>query len=88
MARLWQELCERASASRWSHERLLQALLEHEAVERDQRRTAARRHAARLPPGKTLSSFDAALPPGFDPVRLDALASGDGWIGHPRTAGA
>lgn len=81
MARLWPDLCRQAAIAGWSHPRLLQALLEHEVAERDQRRIAARRQAARLPPGKTLASFDAALSPSLDRSRLDALAAGDGWIG-------
>lgn len=80
MARLWQDLCRQAEEARWSHARFLQALLEHELAERDQRRVAARRKAARLPPGKTLSSFDVTLASGLDRPRLDALASGDGWL--------
>ena len=80
IGRLWEEQCQQATAANWSHQRLLQALLEHEATERDQRRTAARRHASRLPPGKTLGSFKAELIPGLKPAQLDALASGDGWI--------
>lgn len=80
-ARLWSDLCQHAAAAEWSHQRLLQALLEHEVAERDDRRIAARRHAAKLPPGKTRSSFDAALAPGLDGARLDALVGGDGWIG-------
>lgn len=82
MARLWQDLCEQAARAGWSHARFLQALLEHEVAERDQRRIAARRQAARLPPGKTLSSFNVAQAQGLDRARIDALASGDGWIGH------
>ena len=80
IGRLWEDHCQQAAAAHWSHQRLLQALLEHEAAERDQRRTAARRHASRLPPGKTLGSFKADLIPGLKPAHLDALASGDGWI--------
>ncbi len=82
MGRLWEDLCHRATEAQWSHQRLLQALLEHEVAERDERRIAARRQAARLPPGKTLASFDVALAPGLDRPRLDALASGDGWLGR------
>lgn len=80
IGRTWEELCQQAEAAHWSHQRFLQALLEHEAAERDQRRTAARRRASRLPTDKTLSSFKADIIPGLKPAHLDALASGDGWI--------
>ncbi len=82
IGRLWQDLCQQAVNARWSHAIFLQALLEHEVAERDERRIAARRQAARLPPGKTLSSFDVSLAPGLDRQQLDALASGDGWLGR------
>ena len=80
IGRLWNDLCGQAETDRWSHQRLLQALLEHELAERDQRRIATRRHASHLPAGKTLATFRSELIPSLKQARIDQLASGEGWI--------
>jgi DNA replication protein DnaC len=51
-----------------------------ELAERDQRRIQRHLIEARLPPGKTLDSFDFAAVPMLSRAHVAALATGDGWI--------
>ena len=55
---LWPSFTERADKEGWPAARLLSALAEHEIAERGQRRIERHLAEARLPPGKTLSSFN------------------------------
>ena len=57
-SKLWQSFTERADREGWPSARLLATLAELELAERAQRRIQRHLLAARLPPGKTLSSFD------------------------------
>ena len=49
-------------------------------AERDQRRIQRHLLEARLPPGKTLDSFDFTAVPMLSRAHVAALATGDGWI--------
>jgi len=63
IAALWQSFTERADREGWPAARLLATLAELELAERDQRRIQRHLVEARLPPGKTLDSFDFAAVP-------------------------
>jgi DNA replication protein DnaC len=58
IAAMWQNFTERADREGWPAARLLATLTELELAERDQRRIQRHLIEARLPPGKTLDSFD------------------------------
>jgi DNA replication protein DnaC len=80
IARLWPAITETADREGWPAARTLAALLEHEIAERAQRRIARHLLEARLPPGKTINSFDFAAVASLGRARVMALAEGDAWI--------
>jgi DNA replication protein DnaC len=80
VASLWQTFTERADREGWPSARLLAALAELELAERARRRVQRHLAEARLPPGKTLDSFDFAAVPMVSRAQVSALASGDAWL--------
>jgi DNA replication protein DnaC len=80
IAKLWQAFTERADREGWPSARLLATLAELELAERAQRRVQRHLLEARLPPGKTLGSFDFASVPMVSHAHVTALASGDAWL--------
>ncbi len=61
--RLWPAFAERADKEGWPAARFLATLVEHELAERVTRRVERHRLEARLPPEKTLATFDFAAVP-------------------------
>ncbi|HYD26371.1 IS21-like element helper ATPase IstB [Brevundimonas sp.] len=80
VARLWPDFAERADREGWPAARLLAALAELEVAERVQRRIQRHLQEARLPPGKTLDSFEFAAVPTLSRAQIVALAAGDSWL--------
>jgi DNA replication protein DnaC len=80
VARLWPEFAERADREGWPAARLLAALAELEVAERAQRRIQRHLQEARLPPGKTLDSFEFVAVPTLSRAQIVALAAGDSWL--------
>ena len=80
IAALWPSFTERADHEAWPAARLLATLAELELAERAQRRVQRHLIEARLPPGKTLDSFDFTAVPMLSRAHVSALANGDGWI--------
>jgi len=80
VARLWPDFAERADREGWPAARLLAALAELEVAERVQRRIQRHLQEARLPPGKTLDSFEFAAVPTLSRAQIAALAAGDSWL--------
>jgi DNA replication protein DnaC len=80
VGKLWQAFTERADREGWPSARLLATLAELELAERAQRRIQRHLLEARLPPGKTLDSFDFASVPMVSHAHVTALASGDAWL--------
>ena len=80
MGKLWQAFTERADREGWPSARLLATLAELELAERAQRRIQRHLLEARLPPGKTLDSFDFTSVPMVSHAHITALASGDAWL--------
>lgn len=80
VARLWPEFAERADREGWPAARLLAALAELEVAERAQRRIQRHLQDARLPPGKTLDSFEFVAVPTLSRAQIVALAAGDSWL--------
>lgn len=80
VARLWASIGDTADTEGWPAARTLATLLEHEVAERANRRTARHLADARLPPGKTIDTFDFAATPMVSLARINALAAGDSWL--------
>src|SRR5713101_1043760 len=55
---VWADLAAQADKEGWPAARFLAALAEHEMAERGRRRIERHLAEARLPPGKTLDTFD------------------------------
>jgi len=77
---VWPRFAERADTEGWPAARLLAALAEHEIAERARRRIERHLAEARLPPGKTLDSFDFDAVPMVSKARVMALVVGDSWL--------
>ena len=76
----WAKLAEQSDKEGWPAARFLAALAEHEIAERGRRRIARHLAEARLPVGKTLSSFDFAAVPMVSKAQVMALTAGDSWL--------
>jgi DNA replication protein DnaC len=77
---LWPDFAARADKEGWPAARFLAALAEHEVAERALRRIARHLEDARLPPGKSLESFDFDAVPMVSKAQIMALAAGDSWL--------
>lgn len=80
IARLWPDFAARADKEGWPAARLLTALADLELAERARRRIERHLAEARLPPGKTLATFDFAAVPTLSKAHVTALAAGTGWL--------
>src|SRR6202521_2077237 len=78
---MWQKLAAQADKEGWPAARFLAALAEHEIAERARRRIERHLAEARLPPGKTIDTFDFELAPVVSKAQIVALAAGDAWLG-------
>ena len=77
---LWPSFAERADKEAWPAARFLAAIAEHELAERDRRRIERHLAEARLPPGKTLDSFDFGAVPMVSRAQVMAMCAGDTWL--------
>jgi len=77
---IWSRFAERADREGWPAARFLAALAEHEIAERGRRRIERHLAEARLPPGKTLDSFDFDAVPMISKAQVMALVAGDSWL--------
>src|SRR5882762_2718092 len=77
---VWPDLAAQADKEGWPAARFLAALTEHEIAERARRRIERHLEEARLPPGKTLDSFDFEAVPMVSKAQVMALAAGDSWL--------
>jgi DNA replication protein DnaC len=77
---IWPDFAARADKEGWPAARFLAALTEHELAERSSRRIQRHLEEARLPPGKTLDSFDFDATPMISKAQVMALAAGDSWL--------
>ena len=77
---VWADLATQADKEGWPAARFLAALAEHEMAERIRRRIERHLAEARLPPGKTLDSFDFETVPMVSKAQIMALAAGDSWL--------
>ena len=77
---VWAELAAQADKEGWPAARFLASLAEHEMAERGRRRIERHLAEARLPPGKTLDTFDFDTVPMVSKAQIMALAAGDSWL--------
>src|ERR1700675_3018446 len=77
---VWADLAAQADKEGWPAPRFLAALAEHEIAERGRRRIERHLAEARLPPGKTLDTFDFEAVPVVSKAQIMALAAGDAWL--------
>jgi DNA replication protein DnaC len=77
---LWPDFAKRAYKEGWSAARFLSAIAEHELAKRHRRRIERHLAEARLPPGKTLDSFDFDAVPMVSKAQVMAIAAGDSWL--------
>ena len=78
---VWADLAAQADKEGWPAARFLAGLAEHEVAERARRRIERHLAEARLPPGKTIDTFDFEAVPVVSKARVMALAAGDAWLG-------
>ena len=77
---IWPRFAERADKEGWPASRFLAALAEHEIAERARRRIERHLAEARLPPDKTLDTFEFDAVPMVSKAQVMALVAGDGWL--------
>ena len=77
---MWADFAARADKEGWPAARFLAAMAEHELAERDRRRIERHLTEARLPPGKTLDSFDFDTVPMISKTQVMAVSAGDAWL--------
>jgi len=77
---IWSEFATRADKEGWPAARFLAAIAEHELAERDRRRIERHLTEARLPPGKSLDTFDFDAVPMVSKAQVMAVAAGDAWL--------
>ena len=76
----WESMATDAIEKGWSHTEYLKYLSEKEAAVRKQRRIQRHIKEAKLPPGKTLDSFDFKVAPSVKKQTIDALANSTLWV--------
>src|SRR4051812_12219502 len=74
------DIAAQADKEGWPAARFLAALAEHEVAECGRRRIERHLAEARLPPGKTLDTFDFDAVPMVSKAQIMALAAGDSWL--------
>ena len=77
---IWPKLATQSDKEGWPAARFLAALAEHEAADRHRRRIERHMAEAKLPIGKTLSTFDFEAVPMVSKAQVMALAAGDVWL--------
>ena len=77
---VWSQVAEQADKEGWPAARFLAAIAEHELAERGRRRIERHLAEARLPPGKTLDTFDFETVPMLSKAQVMAITAGDSWL--------
>jgi DNA replication protein DnaC len=80
MKQVWPSLAAQADKEGWPAARFLAVLAEHEMAERSRRRIERHLAEAKLPPGKTIDTFDFEAVPVVSKAQVMALAAGDAWL--------
>src|SRR5215213_7245673 len=77
---MWAKFAEQSDKEGWPAARFLAALAEHEIADRGRRRIERHLAEAKLPPGKTIDTFDFEAVPVVSKAQIMALAAGDAWL--------
>src|SRR5215203_851910 len=77
---MWAKFAEQSDKEGWPAARFLAVLAEHEMAERSRRRIERHLTEAKLPPGKTIDTFDFEAVPIVSKAQVMALAAGDAWL--------
>src|SRR4051794_5466250 len=77
---VWASFAAQADKEGWPAARFLAVLAEHEMAERSRRRIERHLAEAKLPPGKTIDTFDFEAVPVVSKAQVMALAAGDAWL--------
>lgn len=76
----WQEQSEQAQLNNWTYPDYLAVLSNMEASNRQQKRIMRHIQESKLPPGKTLDTFDFKATPSLNAAQITALAENTAWI--------
>ncbi len=82
MSALWESYLDKAVEQKWDPATYLTALCEEELNQRYTRRISRYFKEAKLPPGKTVSSFDFTQLSDMESGMIEALASDTSWTEH------
>jgi DNA replication protein DnaC len=77
---VWSQFADQADNEGWPAARFLGTIAEHELAERGRRRIERHLAEARLPPGKTLDTFDFEAVPMISKAKVMATTAGDSWL--------
>jgi DNA replication protein DnaC len=77
---VWSQFADQADKEGWPAARFLGTIAEHELAERGRRRIERHLAEARLPPGKTLDTFDFEAVPMISKAKVMATTAGDSWL--------
>jgi len=76
----WEELAETAQTQNWTYPQYLKSLCEIEVSTRYQSRVQRHLKESKLPPGKTLATFDFKSMKSINPAQIKALSEDVGWV--------
>lgn len=77
---LWEEKQHAALQNNWAYGQYLNVLCNEELAARFQKRVQRYTKESKLPPGKTLATFDFKAAPSINPLQINALADHPDWI--------
>lgn len=80
MQLLWEEKQDTAIQNKWPYAQYLNALCGEELAMRYQKRTQRYIKSSKLPPGKTLATFDFKVAPSVNSLQIQALSETVDWI--------
>jgi DNA replication protein DnaC len=76
----WQSFLQKAESDGWNYTKFLSTLLEHEVEARHRRKIQTYLGKSRLPPGKSLATFDFTEVQTLNKAKVDDLACNTSWV--------
>ena len=80
MLKRWEELAQQAQENQWGYAKFLAMLCELEVSARYQKRVARHTKESKLPPGKTLATFNFVVTKSINQAQIQALADNPSWV--------
>jgi len=80
MSRIWEGFKEEAIREGWPPAHFLKVLCEHELSHRESQKLSRHMSEAKLPKGKSFSTFDFTATPSLNKSQIYAFGSGDVWL--------